>query len=124
MVESVISNPFDDAFQGKYESIKALVDLTPSAIHAKDADERTLLHWASSGGRIDVVQLLLDRGARVDATDDSQWTPAMIAASANKFDVAEALLKAGASATLQNDQGLTCLHYAASKNLVSVRSKI
>ena len=40
---------------------------------------RTALMWASCCGRVEIVRMLLDRGASVDATDDVSQ-PACLAA--------------------------------------------
>jgi ankyrin repeat protein len=34
---------------------------------------RTALHWASAGGHVSCVRLLLERGAGVDVVDVSSW---------------------------------------------------
>ncbi len=42
-------------------------------------DSRTPLHWAASGGHLDVVTYLLTNRAEVDKTDDSGWTALHVA---------------------------------------------
>jgi ankyrin repeat protein len=51
---------------------------------------------AAARGRIDYVNLLLDRGAPVDARNDSGWTPLFYAVTQGHGEVAEALLARGA----------------------------
>jgi ankyrin repeat protein len=67
------------AYEGDMSAVTALLDATPSLIHAKDGDERTLLHWAASGKHDALVQQLLERGAVVDAQDDVSQKPFSLA---------------------------------------------
>lgn len=55
--------------------------------------------------------LLRTDGVRVNARDESQWTPLLSAASAGHLAVVRKLLAAGADATLANDSGRIPLHY-------------
>ncbi len=54
--------------QESYEAVKLLLDLGVD-VNAVDEDGRTALHGAAHKGRNDVVQLLADRGAKLDALD-------------------------------------------------------
>ena len=76
-------------------------------------DGRTL-HEASSSGRIDVVRLLLDRGAAIDATAGDGGTPLHLASSAGHIDVVRLLLDRGAAIdATDGDSGSTPLHVAS-----------
>src|SRR3954451_12190882 len=44
---------------------------------------RTALHWAAANGHSEVVRVLIDRGAEVNAQDDTKRTPLMEAAGAH-----------------------------------------
>ena len=44
-------------------------------------DGRTPLHWAATSGSLEIVRLLLDHKAEVDAADNGGWTPFLIAGS-------------------------------------------
>jgi hypothetical protein len=59
--------------------LRSLVSEDATSVNAVDADSRTPLHWAASGGHLDVVAYLLANGAEVDKTDDNGWTPLHIA---------------------------------------------
>ncbi|KAG8742053.1 hypothetical protein FRC10_002079 [Ceratobasidium sp. 414] len=94
--------------------LRSLLTAEPKLLDAKDADDRTPLHWAASSGAIEIVHDLISRKAAIDPKDNSGWTPLMIAASAGHENVVQELLGAGANASAANDKGLTPLHRAAS----------
>ena len=83
---------------------------------AKDADVNkpgwTPLHYAASGGHAEIVQLLLDHAAYIDAQSPNQTTPLMMAAMYGNTPTVTALLDAGADASLRNQKGMTALDFA------------
>lgn len=74
--------------------------------HADVQTQKTALHLAAFQGHLPVVQVLLDRGAKIDAVDAFGWTPLMFAAHAGHFDVASALVAAKANITLETPKVL------------------
>jgi len=75
--------------------------------------ERTLLHYAASGGQVKAAELLIDRGAKVDARTSSEWTPLHLAACNGHLDVVGLLLNRGAKVNAKDDSDGTPLHCAA-----------
>jgi ankyrin repeat protein len=66
--------PHEAAEHGRLEELAAILDADPGAIDAKGMDACTPLHFARD---VATAQLLLDRGARIDARDeDHESTPA------------------------------------------------
>ena len=57
----------------------------------------TLLHYASHNGHIDLVKLLIKRGADVNAKDIKGYTPLFAASAGGHREVAEILLDNGAN---------------------------
>ena len=53
---------------------------------------QTPLHLAATAGCCDIVELLIEHGARIDALDINQETPLYKAAEFNHTDVVEFLL--------------------------------
>lgn len=74
---------------------------------------RTPLDVASAHGRLEIVELLLERGAHVDATSEDGWTALATAVECDERDVAMRLLAAGADATLAPRYEGSPLHLAA-----------
>jgi ankyrin repeat protein len=75
------------------------------------------LHTAALGGDAEVVKLLLDHGAEINARDqESGATPLAYAASLGRAEVVELLLDRGADAALKNIRGQTALELAEENN--------
>ncbi|MBQ5945932.1 ankyrin repeat domain-containing protein [Massilia sp. ST3] len=75
----------------------------------------TALHYAAAAGDDDIAELLIGRGARVDAVSPRQsggYTPLMMAAREGHASTAMLLLKRGAKAKLKNNEGLTAAQIA------------
>lgn len=83
---------------------------------ARDADVNkpgwTPLHYASTGGHSDVIKLLLDNHAYLDAASPNGSTPLMVAAMYGSTAAVQTLLDAGADPALKNDLGLTAIDFA------------
>jgi ankyrin repeat protein len=62
----------------------------------------TALHYAAAAGSTEMVALLLERHAYIDAEAPSGMTPLMLAAREGKEDVVRQLLEEGADATLKD----------------------
>jgi tetratricopeptide (TPR) repeat protein len=83
-------------------------------VAAKDDNGYTALHSAAkryASDKVDVVRLLLDHGAAVDAKDNDGVTPLMLAGN---VPIATALLQNGASVHEADKYGRTALYHAAS----------
>jgi len=83
---------------------------------ALDADVNkpgwTPLHYAASGGHAEIVQLLLEHSAYIDAQSPNQSTPLMMAAMYGNTRTLSMLLEAGADAGVKNQKGMTALDFA------------
>ena len=84
-------------------------------INARDENGSTPLHWAALEGHKDIVELLINRGAEVNATSEiGGWTPLHMAASKNHIQVVSFLIKKGADEDAKAIiGGWTPLHWAA-----------
>ena len=78
-----------------------------------DANGCTWLHYAVAGCcSTDVLHLIMDQGAVVNATNKKNQTALMLASAEGTIDAINALLKAGADPTITDADGCTWLHYA------------
>ena len=76
----------------------------------------TALHYAASSGHVDLITLLTENAAYVDAASPNGTTPIMMAARFNHRPAAAALIAAGADPTQSNQAGLTARDYANQNN--------
>ena len=85
-------------------------------INACDSGNGTPLCYAARFNDVNVVQILLSKGADVKAIDVSQLTPLHCAALHNSnAEVISVLVEAGAVVDARNDDKLTPLHLAVDK---------
>ena len=74
------------------------------------------LHMACSVGSVDVVRLLINRGANVECRNELNQTPLMVAAEFNHSDIIKCLLEEGsADIEARDNDGMTSLLKASSK---------
>ena len=90
----------DAAKDGNLDKVKALVQANPKLVTSKDAEGKTALHWAATGGHKEVVQFLLDSKADVHAKDNDGKTPLDLA-SFHK-DIADLLRQNGGAKTTKS----------------------
>ncbi|MDP6527056.1 MAG: ankyrin repeat domain-containing protein, partial [Kiritimatiellia bacterium] len=71
----------------------------------------TPLHHAAWGGHKEIAELLIAKGAEVDANHDGEGTPLHNAAYGHK-EIAELLIDEGADVNAKDDEGETPLDFA------------
>ena len=83
-------------------------------------DGRSMLHEAASGGLLDVVKLLLSRGADINLLSLSLQSPIWEACSADETESALYLISAGADVNSRNVGGYTPLGRVPGTNAVLI----
>ena len=106
------SQIIDAMSSGNAETVCTLAQKYPELYDAKTKDGRTPLQFAAGHGPKDLVQLLLDRGADVNAKASSGGMPLHYAAELGNKEIAELLLARGADVNAKNDIGATPLYQA------------
>jgi ankyrin repeat protein len=86
--------------QGDWDEAVRLLDERGERADPTDLDKP--LFWAAGRGRSAIVDLLLARGANIDAKYSGGWTPLMHAAEQGQQKVTELLLRRGADVTARN----------------------
>lgn len=78
------------------------------------------LHYAAASGSNEIVQILLDHSAYIDAESPNKTTPIMMAARGGYILTVKLLLDEGADATLKNDLGMTAIDFAEKYNFKDI----
>lgn len=82
-------------------------------VNAVDSLHRsTPLHWAAGAGKVNTMEMLIARGAIIDARSESDATPLHQAVLRNRPEAVELLLNNNAAVNLKNKSGYTPLDYA------------
>lgn len=96
------------SLKGQTEIVKKLI--------ARGADVNkpgwTPLHYAATFGHTEIMALLLDNHAYIDASSPNESTPLMMAALYGSASAVKLLLEAGADPSIKNRLGLTAIDFA------------
>lgn len=76
----------------------------------------TPLHYAATNGHTDIMKLLLDKDAFIDAQSPNGTTPLMMAAMYGSTPAVKLLLDEGADPLMKNEQGMTATDFAQRAN--------
>ncbi len=108
------------AFKSDFDVVQMLVDTAHITVGFRDNQGCTPLHYAMHDGdqesQEDVsrcVELLLERGADVEARNNRGSTPLHLAASNMSEKIVRLLIRNGAKINLQNNKNQTALHKAS-----------
>merc|ERR1711934_91745 len=92
-----------------FEECGSGLDVSP-----KDALGNTPLHYSASGGHIDTLTMLLDRGADCNAQSYSGDTPLHRAVTQGSEEIIRAVIDGGGDPRIANKKKLTPIHVAKS----------
>jgi ankyrin repeat protein len=76
----------------------------------------TPLHYAATGGHVELIQFLLEESAYIDAESPNGTTPLMMAARYGSAKATQLLIDEGADIQVKNQLGLTALDFAKQGN--------
>ena len=81
-------------------------------VNKRDSFGNTLLHKACEKKDLEMVRILLAKGAQVDIANEMELTPLLIACDQDDTEVAKLLLEKGANPQVKNAFGRTPLDIA------------
>ncbi|MBC5786231.1 ankyrin repeat domain-containing protein [Ramlibacter sp. USB13] len=100
------------ALKGHKELVRKLI--------ARDADVNkpgwAPLHYAATGGHLEIMLMLLDEHAFIDAESPNKTTPLMMAAMYGSTAAVRLLLEAGADPVMRNELGMSAVDFAQRAN--------
>ena len=103
------------AWSGSAKIVQILLD-KKMEVDALDKEGKSALIHASSGPFADTVSLLIDRGAKVNLTDQTEkFTALMMAAAVGELEVVKILIANGADATMVDIDGDGAMQFAMQK---------
>ena len=105
------------AREGDADRVRELLD-AGADVNVRNADKQRLqytpLHWAAYYGHLEIAEILISRGADLDAEDPDYSTPLYLAAEEGHPKVVEFLISKGAEVNVKSSRsGYTPLHRAA-----------
>src|SRR5258708_35076197 len=104
------------AQNGKIKAAQVLLDAGADANAAVTKGGYTPLMLASISGSNELATLLIEHGAKVNATNPGGLTALMIAAAGNRSTIAGLLLRSGADVNVRSEDGRTALSIAKANN--------
>lgn len=112
--ESVETRALLYAANGKATELKALLDEQPDLMSAKNPAGESLLHIGVRNSQLEIVRMLLDRGADIEALDGKKLTPfaAIFYYGGVQSRVIWLLMGRGPNLNATDQEGNTSLHRA------------
>nr|WP_317631572.1 ankyrin repeat domain-containing protein [uncultured Flavobacterium sp.] len=97
------------------EIVKYLIDQPGNSIDKTTHDGRLYIHWAANKGNIELVKYLIDKGSKLNRTDDKGATPLAFAAGNGQLNsqIYDLFFKAGIDVKATYKDGATLLHLVA-----------
>ncbi len=117
-VVKIVHDPFKVVSDGELSTLLKLLNdpVNPVSVTKSRWSGFTLLHRAASQGNTDIVQVLLERGARINERTVWGWhTPLHLALSNGWDETAKFLINAGADIHAKNKDGDDMCDYAVKR---------
>jgi len=126
ILENLKTDVHTAAEQNDVEALERLIVADPFCVTAADPQRRgrTPLHSAALGGSLEAIELLLRRGANMNATAAGGGTPLHYAARYGKVEAASLLLSRGADHTARDRSGDTPLDDALKRGFDDIGTEI
>ena len=116
------SNPHALAANGLPDVLAKLLETSEAAIdlNAKDEYNCAPLLWAARNGHIDMLKLLLDKGADVETAGYNGMRALHHVCNSSKEGLVALLLEHDANANAADESGATPLHWAAARGVLNI----
>ena len=104
---------FDAILNADREQVASFINADAGCVNSTNRNSRPPLYRAAVAGKLEVVTLLLEHGAKADAQIPGGWTALHVAAATDAVEIGKLLLKAGASPNAVAQGNMAPLHLAA-----------
>eukprot|EP00912_Choanoflagellata_sp_UC4_P001498 UC4_evm2s945 len=115
-VNNTLASPLHTACHfGNLTAVKVLLKGGSSRsadIRLLDIEEKNCMHWATIGGNLEIVELLIDNKLPLDKVDLRGETVLSYAAYYGHIDIARKFITSGADPNSTNVENITPLHWA------------
>ena len=108
------------AHHGHKETVRYLVGLPEVEVNHEGLNKHTALHSALLKAHSDVVQVLIDAGADIEAKDQIGYSPVHLACRSGTLAIVKMLVDAGAGVHLRDNEGGTCLMLAGDSGYTDI----
>lgn len=110
------------AHVGDFAVVKRIIEENPELVHASSINGVTALFWAVSDDRLEIVEYLIDHGARMGSDVSGPGpTPFGRAASEGHYKCVELMLQRGVDVNTRSlGHGNTALHLAVMRDRVEI----
>lgn len=98
--------------EGNAFQVRVWLDDTENDLNLGDDHGFSPLHWSAKEGRANIVEMLILRGSRINATNMGDDTALHLASAHGHRDSVHMLLRSKADINAINEHGNTPLHYA------------
>lgn len=98
--------------EGNSIQVRLWLDDTEHDMNQGDDHGFSPLHWCAKEGHTKLVEMLLHRGARVNATNMGDDIPLHLAAAHGHLEIVQMLIRFRSDVNAANEHGNTPLHYA------------
>jgi ankyrin repeat protein len=105
---------------GDTTRVDQLLSLDRSLVDTRDPEGYTLLHNALALGHTELAQMLIDRGADVNASQDGSTPLHRAVAGLSKTDVVRLILRYDVDVNAATDWGVTPLHMAVNSAMLNM----
>lgn len=111
---------FTEIRKGNYEVVQKMLVANPELVNAKDQRGSTTLILAAYYDQSEIVDSLLEHGAKIDEKDTSGNTALMGVCFKGFTEIARKLIEKGANVNERNSMGGTALIYAITFNRLEI----
>ena len=107
---------FETINNGNFEDVKTLLEKNPGLLELKGINGRTPIFLAVTGDHVEIVELLINKGANLNALDKSKRNCLHLACYGRNEKIIQMLIKGGIDINAMDEMGHKPYDFAVSTN--------